>query len=227
MANDSASPPPEGSTFVGATLQRSGAWLLHLNTTAAATWLKAEMNLFLAAMGGTSSFKNRFFNVLVQFVPISFDPTREGNLRGVENDNALPKGTLAKVHWVKPAHRRHEGQKVAHAIFGFTGLEAVNTLIHNGAWVEGRKVYGRKLLAEPIRCLKCQGVGVDHIAAKCPFEHEVCTRCGETHRTDTCNATNDNRACTNCRREGMPHRGHGAADCACPVFQKKLQHSLE
>jgi hypothetical protein len=75
MANDGASPPPEGSTFVGATLQRSGAWLLHMNTTAAATWLKAEMNLFLAAMGGTSSFKNRFFNVLVQFVPISFDPT--------------------------------------------------------------------------------------------------------------------------------------------------------
>jgi hypothetical protein len=60
---------------------------------------------------------------------------------------------------VKPAHRRHEGQRVAHAIFGFTGPEAANTLIRNGAWVEGRKVYGRKLLAEPIRCLKCQEVG--------------------------------------------------------------------
>ncbi|KAJ7342650.1 hypothetical protein DFH08DRAFT_811721 [Mycena albidolilacea] len=196
MANDGASPPPEGSTF--------RRMALNLNTTAAATWLKAEMNLFLAAMGGTSLFKNRFFNVLVQFVPISFNPTREGNLCGVKNDNALPKGTLVKVHWVKPAHRRYEGQKV-----------------------EGRKVYGHKLLAEPIHCLKCQGVGVDHIVAKCPFEHKVCVRGGETHHTDTCNATNNNCACANCRREVMPHRGHRAADCACLVFQKKLQHSLE
>jgi hypothetical protein len=25
----------------------------------------------------------------------------------------------------------------------------------------------------------------------------------------------------------LPHRGHGAADRTCPVFQRKLQHSLD
>jgi hypothetical protein len=227
MANNGASPAPTGSTFVGATSQRSGAWLLHMNTTTAATWLKAEMKFFLAAMGGTSSFKNRLFNVLVQFVPISLDPEREGNLRVVENDNSLPKGVLTKVHWVKPIHRRHEGQRVAHAIFGFNTPEAANTLIRDGAWVAGRKVYGRKLLAEPIRCLKCQGVGVGHIATNCPIAQDFCARCGEKHRTDTCAVTNDERACINCRNAKKPYHGHGAADRDCPIFQDKLQYSLE
>jgi hypothetical protein len=61
--NDGVSLPPRGATFVGATVQRSGAWVLHTNTTEAATWIKTEMNSFLAAMGGTSSFKDRFLNV--------------------------------------------------------------------------------------------------------------------------------------------------------------------
>ncbi|KAJ7334319.1 hypothetical protein DFH08DRAFT_644719, partial [Mycena albidolilacea] len=97
-----------------ATLQRSGAWVLHTNTTAAAAWIKTEMHSFLAAMGGTSSFKDRFLNVLVQFVSISFDPAQESSLRAIKSDNSLPKGVIAKAHWIKPVHHRQEGQRVAH-----------------------------------------------------------------------------------------------------------------
>lgn len=106
-------------------------------------------------------------------------------------------------------------------------ITLLHRLIRDGAWVEGKKVFGRKLLAEPIRCLKCQEVNAGHIAAKCPSNHEVCARCGESHRTDMCTAANGDRACANCRKEGKSHQGHGAADRACPVFQTKLQQSLE
>jgi hypothetical protein len=227
MVDNGASPAPVGATFVGATQQHSGAWLLHMNTTAAASWLKAEMQRFLAAMGGTSSFKDRLLNVLVQFVPVSFDPTQAGNLRVVESDNSLARGVLTKVQWLKPMQRRHEGQRVAHAVFGFNDAKAANTFIRDGAWVEGSRVYGRKLLTEPIRCLKCQGVGEGHVAATCRSIHDVCARCGAMHRTDTCTVTNERRACANCRNAKLRHEGHGAADRSCPVFQNKLQYSLE
>jgi hypothetical protein len=227
MEKSGASTPPNGATFVGATQQRSGAWLLHMNTAAAAVWLKAEMPLFLSAMGGTSSFKDRLMNVVVQFVPVSFEPDQSGSLRAVEGDNPLLRGAFAKAHWIKPVQRRYKGQRVAHAIFGFTDAAAANALIRDGAWVEGSKVYGHKLLTEPVRCLKCQGVGLGHIAATCKSIHEVCARCGEMHRTNTCTVTNERRACANCRIAKMPHRGHGAADRSCPIFQNKLQYSLE
>ncbi|KAJ7042935.1 hypothetical protein C8F04DRAFT_945129, partial [Mycena alexandri] len=100
--------------FLGAITQRSGAMVLHMNTTEAADWLKANMEAFLASLGGTSVFKDRLYNVVAQFVSLSFDPSQDGALHIVEGDNNLPSGALAKMHWIKPAERRSPGQKVAH-----------------------------------------------------------------------------------------------------------------
>ncbi|KAJ7021658.1 hypothetical protein C8F04DRAFT_972372, partial [Mycena alexandri] len=218
---------PADATFVGATLQRSGSVLLHMNSTDAATWLKANMPSFLLEMGGTSVYKERLLNVVVQYVPVSLDPTQDGALRVLESENNLLSGSLVKVRWIKPIAQRHAHQKVAHAIFGFGSANAANTFLRHGMWVEGKPVHGHKLLPEPIRCLKCQGVGLNHIAANCPSIHDVCARCGGMHRTATCGVDDDARACANCRNARQPHEGHGVADRACPIFTDKLQFALE
>ncbi|KAJ7762505.1 hypothetical protein B0H16DRAFT_1311730, partial [Mycena metata] len=213
--------------FVGATLQRSGSVLLHTSSTEAATWLKANIESFLSCMGGTSIYKERLLNVVAQYVPVSFDPSQDGALRILESENNIPSGVLAKARWIKPVAQRNRGQKVAHAILGFSDPAAANIFLRQGIWVEGRSVSGHKLLPEPIRCLKCQGVGLNHIAANCPSIHDTCARCGEMHKTAACMVDDEARACANCRIAKRPHEGHGAADRSCPVFIDKLQFALE
>ncbi|KAK6971538.1 hypothetical protein R3P38DRAFT_3242282 [Favolaschia claudopus] len=170
-----ASDPPHDARFIGATRNRSGGWILHLNTTAAATWLKKEIEDFLAAMGGTSVYKERFLSVVVQFVPVSFNPTERGALQAIEADNGLQSGSFGNARWIKQPWRRHDGQRVAHAVFNFTNAAAANRFIRNGGWVEGSQVFGHKFIAEPIRCLRCQGIG--HIVAECTSIHPSCARC--------------------------------------------------
>jgi hypothetical protein len=94
-------------------------------------------------------------------------------------------------------------------------------------YIEGRKVYGHKLLTEPVRCMKCQGIGLNHVAATCKSICDVCARCGGVHRTADCTAPDDKRACANCKIAKRPYEGHGAADRSCPAFQDKLQFALE
>ncbi|KAJ6589309.1 hypothetical protein B0H19DRAFT_923461, partial [Mycena capillaripes] len=116
---------------MGAAFQRDGAVLLHMNSAKGASWVKANMDAFLAAMGGTSFYKERLLNVVVQFVPVLFDPSRDGALHVVEGDNNMPVGDLAKARWIKPADQRHAGQRVAHAVFGFKAASTANTFLRN------------------------------------------------------------------------------------------------
>ncbi|KAF7354515.1 RNA-directed DNA polymerase from transposon X-element [Mycena venus] len=181
---------------------QNGAVLLHLNTTMAADWVKTNMGAFLAQMG-------------------------EGELHVVESDNNLPKGALAKARWIKPLAQRRNGQRVAHAVFGFETAAAANRVIRDGAFVCAARVYGRKLLSEPVRCMKCQGIGLAHVAATCKSIHETCARCAGMHRTTDCTAADNERACANCKNAKREYRGHGAADRTCPIFEEKLHFSLE
>ncbi|KAJ7113047.1 hypothetical protein C8R44DRAFT_549119, partial [Mycena epipterygia] len=109
----------------------SGAILFHMSTAVAAEWIRVpeRMNAFLAGMGGTSVFKPWPFSVFVEFVPVTFDPELEGALEGVEYANGIERGQLVSARYVKPIHRRHPGQRSAHAIFGFASPGAANHAI--------------------------------------------------------------------------------------------------
>ncbi|KAJ7369232.1 hypothetical protein DFH08DRAFT_797012 [Mycena albidolilacea] len=61
------------------------------------------------------------------------------------------------------------------------------------------------------QCLRCQRIGVIHVAAMC------------THG----NGRQQGQGCSNCKAEKRQHWGHGAVDCHCPVFVGKLQFTLE
>ncbi|KAJ7164003.1 hypothetical protein C8R43DRAFT_879442, partial [Mycena crocata] len=106
-------PAPEGARFVGAE-PKGNAALLHMQSAEAAKWLQDNMSSFLSSMGGTTVFKERLHNVVVEYVSVTFDPSRDGALHNVESDNNIQRGGLAKAKWIKPPARRYEGQKVAH-----------------------------------------------------------------------------------------------------------------
>ncbi|KAJ7351175.1 hypothetical protein DFH08DRAFT_694764, partial [Mycena albidolilacea] len=114
---------------------RGGGISLHMNDDAATSWLKANMEEFLGRMGGTSVYKERLCNVLVRFVPVSFDPAARGALDVVSDNSGFPRGALTKARWIKPPERRRAGQRVAHAVFGFSDPHAANGVMREGMWV--------------------------------------------------------------------------------------------
>ena len=90
--------------------------------------------------------------------------------------------------------------------------------------MEGKKVWGRKQVQKPRRCLKCQCFG-EHKVADCQLIHDVCGRYSNYHRTSLCDEPNKEAlVCSNCKAaSNNKHIGHGAANRRCPIFLIRLQ----
>jgi len=66
---------------------------------------------------------------------------------------------------------------------------------------------------EPRRCLKCQSMGSNHLAAECD-QTAVCGTCGLEHRTVECTESDQRKYwCANCNLHG-----HASWDRTCPKF---------
>ncbi|KAF8579197.1 hypothetical protein K439DRAFT_1255589, partial [Ramaria rubella] len=94
-----------------------------------------------------------------------------------------------------------------------------NCAIRTGLIIESKRVWARKLLQEPRRCLKCQGIGSDHIAAECKSIHDTCGTCGGMHRASECSIRDQaSFQCANCKVKGP-----AAWDRQCPNFKNAAQ----
>jgi hypothetical protein len=215
---------PEGIRFVGVDVLRSGTVAYHLNNIEAARWIQKEENAkaFMSHFGGASLAKPLLIHTLVEFVPLTFDPNLLSAVEAVERNSGLPSRSLLFAKFIKQKERRHSGQTLGHAIFGFSTRETANHAMVHGLYVEGKRVLARKLLPDPRRCTKCQAVGVSHLAADCKFERDVCGRCSENHWTSKCPVSDPKLLkCHNCRdKETWPHT---TADRRCPTFVAAVQ----
>ncbi|KAF7312977.1 RNA-directed DNA polymerase from transposon X-element [Mycena kentingensis (nom. inval.)] len=226
MANEEK---PSDLRFLGAKKLKGGAVLLRLNTPAAADWIRANASAFASGMGSGAAFKERYYNLILEFVPKTFDPRDNASLRALEEDNNLSEGAVASARHLKPTEKHHPTQKVAHVVLALPKAKNANHILRHGLYIEKKWVKGRKLRNEPHRCLKCQEIGANHIAATCPKPDDTCARCAGAHKTTECTATADELSCANCEKtdEHGRGRGHGAADRQCPAFQAKLRLALE
>jgi hypothetical protein len=77
------------------------------------------MEIFLVGMGGTSVFKLRSFSLVVEFVPVSFDPELSRAFNTIEDASGLGRNQLMQVQFIKPIARCQPGQASVHVIFGF------------------------------------------------------------------------------------------------------------
>jgi hypothetical protein len=220
MEDQEVDKPDTPVNFVGVSKEREDRGVIFkLNSGEAAGWLrdKRVMTVFLAKMGSTVDFKGQTYEVVVDWVPVSFEAGQAAAWKRVEQSNNLRESAIQEANWIKPTHLRTEGQQTAIAIFRFATQEDANHVIENGLYVEGKKVWGRKQVQELKCCLNGQCFG-KHRAAKCSSIHNVCG-CKQ-HRTSACDkSTKEKWECSNCKATGSgTNKGHGAADRRCPIF---------
>lgn len=175
------------------------------------------MKAFTSNFGAEVSLSAKPFPVLVEFVPVQFNPDDPNALREVERRSSLPPGAIKSSRWIKPTERRSTGQRKAHITVDLTTPDDANLVIRSGLTIAGAQCPARKLLPEPIRCLKCQSFEGSHFARDCRSSIDVCSTCGGNHRSTDCE-DRDKRYCANCKKAG-----HASWDRECPIFQEKTR----
>jgi len=188
---------PKGTKVVGARKLRKGGVIYELNSAEAARWLRREKAAFTVGVGGTSVVKERVVDVIVEYVPTSFNPDALAEGHKIETDSGLSRGSFALARWIKPLRRRAPGQRMAHLIAHFTTLADVNKVIKDGIIIVGKRVWACRMKREPKRCLKCQALNSDHFSAECKGR-DTCGTCGGEHHTAECSEDNQSQySCTN------------------------------
>ena len=95
----------------------------------------------------------------------------------------------------------------------FQTTDATNSTIHKGVIIAGKRMWARRLCKEPKRCLKCQSLGTNHLAAACG-SHNICGTCGKEHWTADCTEADcDKFWCASCKVDS-----HASWDRLCPTF---------
>ena len=208
-------PKPEIPRVKAVVLLRNSGLLLELNTAEAATWMCGEeiRASILENIGSGANIKDRSYQVIVQFIPVHFDPDDDEMRRRFEEANDLQPGSILKAEWIKPIKDRRENQRVATARFYLKDAKSANAILSKGAYVFGRKVIPKKPRREPIRCLNCQLFR--HERRHCTSGEPCCARCAMGHATDECRARLRHFTCRNC--EGH----HASFDRDCPKFIEK------
>ncbi|KAL7277809.1 hypothetical protein ACG7TL_002174 [Trametes sanguinea] len=214
---------PEGAKAVAATVLRNGGVVIEFNSEDAALWARSPhlgAEVFSRNMGAEVLVKTRLHKVVVEFVPVRFNPDSQQDIAALEVENGLSRGSVMQARWLKAIARRHAHQVVAHLLLAFDAADEANLAIRNGLTILGKRVQARKCLIEPMRCAKCHKYEPPHLAKECKEVKERCATCASTaHLTREC-AEADPAAfwCLNC-----DSGTHATWDRGCPVFQRKLQ----
>ena len=207
-------PKPQEPGVRAAVLLRGGGLLLELTNSETADWLHKETNrrAFLDNLGSGASIKDRTYQVIVQFIPIAFNPDDNASIRQYEETNGLEKGSVLKVEWIKPVEDRKQMQRVAMARFYHRDAKSANHILSKGAYILNKKTIPKKPRKEPIRCLKCQQFG--HERRHCTAATARCAKCACAHETEECTA---------------PRRGWECVNCGCrhPSYDRYCQSFLD
>ena len=209
---------PESVKIDGVSRTRDGSLLLLMNTKESATWLRNPRieYKFVDKFAIGTHIRDRAYNILVRWVPITFEPSNKAHLREIEEVNNILDHSIQKARWIKPIIRRRAGQTRAHAIITLNSAEAANSIIRNGIDLFGVRVKAERTKQEPMQCLKCRGW--EHKAQDCKEQADTCGTCGSNHCTSNCKSK-DKLYCTSCKTDS-----HASWDRACPEFQRRCSN---
>ena len=139
-------PKPPLPKLKAATLLRNGGLLLELDKSEGAEWLKEDLprRSFLANLGSGANLKDRSYQVIVQFVPVQFDPTVPEQLRNYEAFNGLEPNSVLKADWIKPPKDRKPNQRVATLRVFHKNAASANKILSEGASILNKRVIPKK-----------------------------------------------------------------------------------
>ncbi|KIO13474.1 hypothetical protein M404DRAFT_122654, partial [Pisolithus tinctorius Marx 270] len=82
---------------------RNNGILLEFSNQEAVAWIKEPANktAFLERLGGEVAIKDRHFNIVIPFLPITTETDKPETLREMENENNIPQGSIARIKWIK------------------------------------------------------------------------------------------------------------------------------
>ncbi|KAF9239981.1 hypothetical protein BU15DRAFT_46065 [Melanogaster broomeanus] len=131
---------------------KNGGLLVELDSGEHATWIKRAENQtkFVAALENAAKIKERSYQILTLFLPISSLIHDLEWLRAVEMENDIDDESIESIRWVKPVERRSPTQCVAHAIINLRTPQAANSLMKNGLYICKNKLLPRKEKREPV-----------------------------------------------------------------------------
>ena len=104
---------PEGARMIGARKLRNGGVVYELSDLEAAKWLRWERATFVVNFGGTFMLKEREVAIIIEFVPISYNPDVLAESQKVEHNSRLEAGAIVSTRWIKPVQRWADGQWMA------------------------------------------------------------------------------------------------------------------
>ncbi|KAF8268669.1 hypothetical protein EI94DRAFT_1533372, partial [Lactarius quietus] len=168
---------------------------------------------FIMAIAEDATIVKCSFPILVPCISLTFDPSEARHLREIEECNELPEGTIIRARWIKPAYRRTQEQRLAHAIFTLKYITTANICIRDRLYVCGHHIHPGRLKHELMQCMKCRKWG--HFAHACMAMEDTCGTCGGKHRTNDC-TVKDKTFCVSCRSNA-----HASWDRECPEFQHR------
>ena len=136
---------------------RNGGFVVELSTPEAATWVRDPTRklILIESLGGNVCMKDRTYNLLIPFVPIS-TRINKSIWCSIEQGNEIPCNSITQMKWIKDPSRRKGNQRVAHALMSLNSPKAANRLISKGIYYNQGKLCARKDKREPLSCLKCQ-----------------------------------------------------------------------
>ncbi|KAF9072276.1 hypothetical protein BDP27DRAFT_1145892, partial [Rhodocollybia butyracea] len=96
-------------------LRNSNHLLTELNSAEAALWLQkaAQTIPFEMEVKHAIRVASRDNEIILHFVPITFEPDDLEELRKLESANGLPTCSISKARWAKSKQNRSTTQKVA------------------------------------------------------------------------------------------------------------------
>ena len=118
-----------GTCFVGVSKERGEKGVIfEISSGEAAGWLRDErvMAAFLAKMRSTVDFRAQTYEVVMDWVPVSFEAEEPTAWRSVERSNGLRESAIQEAAWIKPTHLRATGQRTAILVFRIDSREVAN-----------------------------------------------------------------------------------------------------
>ncbi|KAG2051335.1 hypothetical protein BDR06DRAFT_834391, partial [Suillus hirtellus] len=196
---------------------RTGAMVIEMQSSEVAEYLKSKdiKEKFINALDPNALLKERTYQVVIQFVPLTFDPDNAEQLCQLEKENDWEKDTITSARWIKPPTKRTPNQRVAHLTIRVNDSKIANVSIRDGIMLNKNRLQVKKNKREPFRCAKCQHYG--HFAKECISHKDACATCAGEHRTSECD-NRDQTCCIPCASDD-----HTSWDRKCPEFKRQCQ----